>query len=67
MGKYLKHNEERMYRHTDFYTAGYYVILKDEFAEKFLSLNIEIGGIGMKTGGCPLMIFWKMVNKLDNS
>ena len=46
---------------------GYYVSLKDEFANNFLSLKIKIVGMDMKRGSYPLRIFWKIIYKLDHT
>ena len=39
----------------------YYVSLEDEFAKCFVSLKIKT------VGGYPLIIFWKIIYKLDNT
>ena len=41
--------------------------LKDEFAKNFLSLKIKTVRMDMKRVGYPLRIFWKIINKLDNT
>ena len=41
------------------YRSGYYVSIKDEFANTFLSFKIKIIGIYMRKGGYPPRIFEK--------